>query len=160
IDAYEAAQTLDPDNQERNDLLAQMYASDPAQYLDKAVAAQQPILRKNPYKPDPYKLLRKLYTEAKRADAPFCVCQALACLNVAEPDAERFFPRMRAATAAAAQDRLGDEHWGNLVHVDADPLVTTIFATIEPAVLKKNGQPLEALGYQMAYALDLGRHPY
>ena len=43
IDAYEAAQTLDPDNNERNELLASLYASDPAQYLDKAVAAQGPI---------------------------------------------------------------------------------------------------------------------
>ena len=46
------------------------------------------------------------------------------------------------------------------MHDDADPLLTEIFAAIEPAVLRKNGQPLEALGYQMAYALDLARHPY
>ncbi len=77
IDAYEAAQTLDPDSEERNELLANLYASNPAQYLDKAVAAQAPILRRNPYKPDAYRLLRKMYTEAKRADAAFCLCQAL-----------------------------------------------------------------------------------
>ena len=102
IDAYEAAQTLDPDNTERNETLAKIYASDPAQYLDKAVAAQQAILQKNPYKPDPYKLLRKLYTESKRADASFCICQAFAYLNFAESDEEWFFRRMRADTAVAA----------------------------------------------------------
>src|SRR5262249_26253521 len=42
----------------------------------------------------------------------------------------------------------------------ADPLLTEIFAAIEPAVVRKNGQPLEALGYQLAYAVDLARHPY
>ncbi|HVY49072.1 MAG TPA: tetratricopeptide repeat protein, partial [Minicystis sp.] len=161
IDAYEAAQTLDPDNTARNELLATMYASDPAQYLDKAVAAQAPILKRQPYKPEPYRLLRKLYTEAKRADAAFCLCQALFCLNAAEPDEERFFRRMRGDGPAAAQDRLNDDDWARaLLHPDADPLLTTIFAAIEPAVLRKNGQPLEALGYQMAYALDLMRHPY
>jgi tetratricopeptide (TPR) repeat protein len=161
IDAYEAAQTLDPDNIERNELLARLYASDPAQYLEKAVAAQVPILRRNPYKPEPYKLLRKLYTEAKRADSAWCLCQALYCMNFAEPDEERFFRRMRSETAAAAQQPLDDEAWANAVmHKDADPLLTAIFAIIEPAVLKKNGQPLEALGYQLAYALDLAMHPY
>jgi tetratricopeptide (TPR) repeat protein len=161
IDAYEAAQTLDPDNLDRNELLAKLYASDPAQYLDKAVAAQVPILRRNPYKPEPYKLLRKLYTESKRADCAFCICQALFCMNFAEPDEERFFRRMRSDTAAAAQQAIDDEIWGaSIVHKDADPLLTSIFAIIEPAVLKKNGQPLEALGYQAAYALDLSMHPY
>jgi len=161
IDAYEAAQTLDPDNETRNELLSKLYASDPAQYLDKAVAAQVPILRRSPYKPESYKLLRKLYTEAKRADAAFCVCQALFTMNFAEPDEERFFRRMRAEGPAAAVEPLGDNEWGeHLLHKDADPLLTEIFAAIEPAVFKKNGQPLEALGYQMAYAVDLSRHPY
>ncbi|MBL8739803.1 MAG: tetratricopeptide repeat protein, partial [Myxococcales bacterium] len=160
IDAFEAAQTLDPDNVERNELLATLYASDPAQYLEKAVAAQRPILRKNPLKPEPYRLLRKLYTEAKRADAAWCLCQALSNLNMAEPDEERFYRRMRADGPAAAQARLGAEQWDLMMHEDADPLVTGIFQMIEPAVLRRNGQALEALGYQSAYALDLLRHPY
>jgi tetratricopeptide (TPR) repeat protein len=161
IDAYEAAQTLDPDNDARNELLAKLYASDPAQYLDKAVAAQVPILRRNPYKPDSYRLLRKLYTESKRADAAWCLCQALATMNFAEPDEERFFRRMRAEGPAAATEPLDDATWADgVMHHDADPLLTEIFAAIEPAVLRKNGQPLEALGYQMAYAIDLARHPY
>ncbi|AKT40939.1 serine/threonine-protein kinase [Chondromyces crocatus] len=161
IDAFEAAQTLDPDNEVRNDLLAAIYASDPAQFLDKAVAAQLPILRRSPYKPDSYKLLRKLYTEAKRADSSFCVCQALVSLNAAEPDEERFFRRLRPESVAAAQDRLNEDDWARLVmHTEADPLLTSVFSVIEPAVLRKNGQALEVLGYQLAYAVDLVRHPY
>ncbi|WP_437747363.1 tetratricopeptide repeat protein [Sorangium sp. So ce1504] len=161
IDAYEAAQTLDPDSEARNELLANLYASNPAEYLDKAVAAQAPILRRNPYKPDAYRLLRKMYTEAKRADAAFCLCQVLCCLSAAEPDEERFFRRLRPDTAAAAQQPLDDHAWAAaLVHPDADPLLTAVFGVIEPAVLRKNGRPLEELGYQLAYQLDLSRHPY
>lgn len=161
IDAYEAAQLLEPDNEARNELLASLYASDPSQYLDKALSAQMTILRKNPYKPDAYRAMRKLYTETKQADSAFCLCQALFCMNSAEPDEERFFRRMRSETAAAAQDRLTEEDWVTAVmHPDADPLLTAIFAAIEPAILRKVGQPLETLGYQLAYALDLGRHPY
>jgi hypothetical protein len=161
IDAYEAAQTLDPDNEARNGTLAMLYASDPAQYLDKAVAAQVPALRRNPYKGDSYKLLRKLYTETKRADAAFCLCQALAVMGFAEPDEERFYRRMRGDGPAAATEPLTEDLWlKHLVHQDGDPLLTEVFALIEPAVVRKNGQPLEALGYQMAYAVDLARHPY
>ncbi|WP_437738100.1 protein kinase domain-containing protein [Sorangium sp. So ce1335] len=161
IDAYEAAQTLDPDNEERNELLAGLYAESPAQYLDKAVAAQIPILRRNPYRPESYRLLRKLYTETKRADAAFCLCQALCCLSAAEPDEERFFRRLRPDTVAAAQQPLDEEGWATgLIHPDADPLLTAIFGVIEPAVLRKNGQSLEELGYQLAYQIDLARHPY
>lgn len=161
IDAYEAAQTLDPDNQEREDILAELYVSDPANYFDKAVASQMAILKRNAYKPEPYKLLRKLYTEGKKADAAWCTCQALFCMSIAEPDEERFFKRMRAEGPAAAVDRLSEDDWFNhLMHEDSDPLLTEIFAVIQPAVLRKNGQPLEALGYQLAYKLDLSLHPY
>jgi tetratricopeptide (TPR) repeat protein len=161
IDAFEAAQTLDPDNRGRQEHLAELYASDPKKYMDKAVASQTVILRQNPYRAETYKLLRKLYTETKDADAAWGLCQALYVLNLAEPDEERFFKRMRAETAAPAQAALTDEDWlANLMHPDADPLLTSVFALIEPAVIVARGQPFEALGYDRRYAIDLARHPY
>jgi hypothetical protein len=82
-------------------------------------------------------------------------------MNFAEPDEERFYKRMRSDSAAAASDRLSHDDWAkHLMHPDGDPLLTAIFAVIEPAVLRKNGQALEALGYQLAYKIDLGRHQY
>ena len=79
IDAYEAAQTLDPENRARHEKLAELYASDPKQYLDKAVASQMVLLRQNPYRPETYKLLRKLYTEAKDADAAWACARRSMC---------------------------------------------------------------------------------
>lgn len=160
IEAYEAAQDLDPDDRERNERLADMYALDPGKYLEKAVAAQRSILHRNPHKPEGYKLLRRLYTETKRADCAWCLCQALYTLNLAEPDEERFFKRMRAEGPAPAQDRLSDEDWAlRIRHQDADPLVTALFALIEPAILTRS-QPLDALGYDPRYVVDLSLHPY
>jgi tetratricopeptide (TPR) repeat protein len=161
IDAYEAAQTLDPENRARGEKLADLYTSDPAKYLDKAVVSQQIILRQNPYKPEAYKVLRRMYTEVKRADAAWCLCQALYVMNLAEPDEERFFKRMRSETAAAAQAAFTDEDWLNhVMHPDADPLLTSIFALIEPAVIVARGNSLEQLGYDARYQIDLARHPY
>jgi tetratricopeptide (TPR) repeat protein len=161
IDSFEVAQGLDPDNRERNETLAEMYSSEPELYLDKAVASQRMILRRNPHKPEAYKLLRRMYTEVKRADAAWCLCQALYVLNLAEPDEERFFKRMRAENAIAAQTSVTEEDWAlRLRHEEADPMVTSIFALIESAVLDARSQTLEAMGYDPRYAIDLSMHPY
>jgi serine/threonine protein kinase/lipopolysaccharide biosynthesis regulator YciM len=161
IEAYEGAQALDPEGRDRNEILANIYASDASRFLEKAVKAQGAILKRNPYRAESFKLFRKLYTQAKRADAAWCMCQALTNLNLADPDEERFFRRHRAETAAPAQDRLGDEDWLNLVrHPDRDPLLTAIFATIEPAIVASRGTTLETEGYDPAAAIDVTQDEY
>jgi tetratricopeptide (TPR) repeat protein len=160
IDAYEAAQTLDPENKQRNDILAGLYASDPGQYLDKAVAAHRAILKRNPDRADSYKLLRRLYTETKRADAAWCMCQALTLLNLAEPDEERFFRRMRTDSPAAARAQLNQDDFSHLLgHEDADPTLSAIFLLIEPAVIGVRAQSFESMGYDPNYMVDLANHP-
>jgi tetratricopeptide (TPR) repeat protein/tRNA A-37 threonylcarbamoyl transferase component Bud32 len=161
IDAYEAAQAFDPEGKERGETLAELYASDVTQYLDKAVRSQAQILHRNPYRVESYKLLRRLYTEARRPDPAWCLCQALSVLNLAEPDEERFYRRHRADNAAPAQAVLDEEDWvQRLVHEDVDPLVTRIFAMIQPTIIRARTQPLEALGYDRAYQVDLSAQPY
>jgi len=160
IDAYEAAQTLDPENRERAEKLSSLYASAPEKYLDKAVATQAVLLRQNPFRPESYKTLRRLYTETRRADAAWCLCQALTTLKLAEPDEERFFKRMRSETAATAQAVLSGDDWLNLLmDANADPLLTAVFALIEPAVVMKRGQSIAELGYDPRFAVDLTTHP-
>jgi tetratricopeptide (TPR) repeat protein len=160
IDALEAAQTLDPQNRERAEKLVALYATDPEKYIDKAVAAQAVLLKQNPFRPESYKALRRLYTETRRADQAWCLCQALTLLKLSEPDEERFFKRMRTDTAAMAQAALGDEEWlRHLTHPDVDPLLTAVFALIEPAVVQKRGQSLVELGFDLRFAVDLTTHP-
>ena len=159
IDALEAAQTLDPDNGERTERLSNLYVTDPSRYLDKAVAAQAVLLRQNPYRHASYKTLRRLYTETKQADASWCLCQALTVLNLAEPDEERFYKRMRSDTAAPAQSALSEDDWLDLMmHPQADPLLTSVFALIEPIVVARRSRPVQELGYDPSYAVDIGNH--
>jgi tetratricopeptide (TPR) repeat protein len=161
IDAYEAAQAFDPEGRERAEILAELYASDVGQYLEKAVKAQTQILRRNPYRVESYKLLRRLFTEARKPDPAWCLCQALAVLNLAEPDEERFYRRHRGDNAAPAQAVLDEQDWGDrMAHTDADPLVTRIFAAIQPTIIRARTQPLESLGYDPRYRIELDRHPY
>jgi tetratricopeptide (TPR) repeat protein len=161
IEAFEGAQALDPENRERNEILANIYASDPSRFLDKAVRAQGAILKRNPYRAESFKLLRKLYTQSKRADAAWCMCQVLANLNLAEPDEERFFKRHKSETAAPAQAVLGADDWLQLLrHPDRDPLLTAIFATIEPAIVASRGVTLEGEGYHPGHAVDVQQDDY
>jgi len=161
IDAYEAAQAFDPEGKDRAEILAELYASDATQYLDKAVRAQAQMLRQNPYRAGSYKLLRRLFTEARRPDPAWCLCQALVVLNLADPDEERFFRRHRAESAAPAQAVLEDDDWATLLcHEDADPLVTRIFALIQPTIIRARTQPLASLGYDEGFRLNLAEQPY
>jgi serine/threonine protein kinase/lipopolysaccharide biosynthesis regulator YciM len=160
IDAFEAAQAFDPDDRQRAETLAELYASDVAHYLDKAVKAQAQILRRNPYRAESYKLLRRLYTEAKHADAAWCLCQALNVLNLAEPDEERFYKRHRADSPAAALEALADDDWATLLaHADLDPMVTRIFAVIQPTIIRARTQMIHDLGYDPSLALDIAHDP-
>lgn len=158
VDALEAAQTLDPDNRERPDEILKLYASNTGKYFDKARALHEQRLRDDPYRADSYKALRKLYTEAKNADGAWCLCQALYVLNLAGPDEERFFTRMRAEDPAYAQSVLGDEEWSLLFHPDLDPHLSSIFAVIEPAVVESRSQGIEQLGFNPYALLDLAHH--
>ncbi|RYZ67265.1 MAG: tetratricopeptide repeat protein [Proteobacteria bacterium] len=160
IDALEAAQAFDPEGKDRSEMLAELYASDPAQYLEKAVRSQAQLLQNNPYRVESYKLLRKLYTDTKHADPAWCLCQALATLNLAEPDEERFYTRYRSKTAAPAQAVLDDSDWDHLLHPDADPVLTKLFALLEPVIRKSRTQPIEQLGFDQRYAIDTSQHPY
>ncbi|HET9934357.1 MAG TPA: tetratricopeptide repeat protein, partial [Polyangiaceae bacterium] len=160
VDAFEAAQTLDPDNAERRDHLAELYASDPTKYLDKAVTAEHEKLRHSPFRVESYRTLRRLYTETKQADAAFCLCQALTVLNLAEPDEERFYKRMRSETAAPAQNPLSDDAWlFQVMHPDTDALLTSLFALIEGAVIARRGQSIAELGYEPGHQVNLAENP-
>jgi tetratricopeptide (TPR) repeat protein len=161
IDAYEAAQAFDPEGKERMETLAELYASDVGNYLDKAVSAQAIILRENPYRTESYKLLRRLYTEARKPDPAWCLCQALTVLALADPDEQRFYTRHRGESPAPAQAMLEEPDWATrIAHEDADPLVTNIFALIQPTIVFARTSPLQALGYDPAYRIDLASQPY
>lgn len=161
VEAFEAAQTLDPENRERREILAKLYISAPQKYFDKGVETLTQILDEDPYRADAYSGLRKLYTEAKNPDGAWLLCQALAVLKLAAPDEERFYRRMRAEDPAYAQEVLSPEDWArDLTHHDQDPLLTELFAIIEPVVVTSRGYDFQELGYDAAYQVSLEHHAY
>jgi tetratricopeptide (TPR) repeat protein len=147
VEALEEAHKLDPENRRRAETLAESYGAEPKRYFARAVRVHQDLLRLSPYRIESYQALRKLYTEVKRPDESWCVCQALTVLKSAEPDEESFFKKHRRREPAAAAEVVSHELWvKNLMHPEQDPLLTDIFATITPAVIATRGQPLSSFG--------------
>lgn len=161
IEAFEAANTIDPSDKSVWNALGDLYATDPHLYFDKGRRLFTSILLADPYRPEAYKALRKIYTDAKNADGAWCLCQALAVLKLAQPDEERFYRRMRSDDPAYAQAVLTQSDYNKLVvHADVDHNLTEVFAAIEPAIVRSRGYEFHELGYDPNFAVDLARHPH
>lgn len=146
-EAFEQAQKHDPGNRRRAEQLAEVYSAEPKRFYQKAVKVHGDLLKLNPYRIESYQALRKLYTEVKRPDESWCVCQALTVLKSAEPDEEGFFKKHRLREPAAATEVMTPELWAkHVIHEEQDPLLTDIFALITPAALASRGQPLSSFG--------------
>lgn len=159
IDAYEAAQMLEPSNERRADLLSELYATDHQRFLDRAVKLHASLLEHDARREKSYRALRRFYTEARDADASWCLCQTMSVLRLADEDERRYYLRLRPGTAAAVQTALSDEDWlGHVLHPLADPLLTSVFALIEPAVIESRAEPLEEFGYGEEHRIELDRH--
>ena len=161
ISVYEATQELDPFNPRRQEVLGELYASDPRRYLARAVRAQEQMLVQDPYRPEPYRLLHRVYGDVKNHDALWCVSQTLSVLHRASPDEEAFFKRYRRSDGVAIAQPVSEENWNRLIlHPSIEPLVTAIFTLIQPAVVEARTTDLVEYGYEPSEALQLGQHPY
>jgi tetratricopeptide (TPR) repeat protein len=161
VDVAEQAQRLEPHSPVHMSRLKDLYERDAAKYLERAVALHMKTLRQRPNDEDSYRRLRKLYTDARRADSAWCLCQVLHLLKLAQPEETRFFERAHSDQPAPAQSSLDESDWANyLVHPSVDPSLTQIFALIEPVVIAVRGQDLPSLGYDPRMVVDLSTHPY
>jgi hypothetical protein len=156
-EAYEAAEAF-ATSDARLEKLAAIYADHPEQ-LDRAVAAHSTLLRRDPYRIESYKALRHLYTAARRADSAWCLCQALSVLDLAEEEEREFYEAHHSPSVARAEAAADDAAWERLVHWDLDPLLTRIFALIQPTIVRVRTESLESRGYDAGQAIDCARHP-
>lgn len=141
VDAYEQALQLDPENRKRTEVLAEIYGADPSRNVLKAAAAHRVLIARNPYRVESYQALRRVFTEAKRADEAWCVCQALRCMNMAEPEEDSFFKKHRARAPSTSREFFTEEVWRtHLLHSSQDPMLTGIFAVLTPAVVGVRAQ--------------------
>jgi tetratricopeptide (TPR) repeat protein len=161
VAVYESALEVEPENTRFQEKLGKLYADDPVAYFDKAVETLGNWVEREPYQPAPYKLLRKVYTEARNADAAWCTCQALHVLGQAEPDEERFFDRMRSEEPAEIPDPAAPDEWLIATMPESsEPFLTELFALIQPFVVAARARPLASFGLSADHQIDVERYPY
>jgi len=157
---YESALDIEPDGVRWLERLVRAYATD-ASFHDQAVDAMSLWVEVDPYRPDPYQIMRKVHTQARHADGAWLSCQALHVLGQAQPDESRFFTRFRNEELVSARRRLSAEEWMELVMpIDGEPLITSLFALIQPYVLSVRSRPETAYGVGVDDELDMERYPH
>ncbi len=153
--AYEAAQNLDGENRQRMERLVEIYSKHPNRYAERAIGAHAALLEQNPYRIESYRGLRKLYTQLSRPDEAWALCQALRSLNMAEPDEEAFFKRHRVQAPATARECITEQIWEEyILSSEQDPLLTAIFAMIQPAAVNELSQEPETFGIDRTTPID------
>jgi tetratricopeptide (TPR) repeat protein len=161
VAVYESALDVEPDNTRFQEKLAKLYSDEPVSYFDKAVEILDKWVERDPYQPAPYKLLRKVYTESRNADAAWCTCQALHVLGQAEPDEERFFDRMRSDEPSEVADPSSHEEWLLATMPESsEPFLTELFALIQPFVVASRSRPLASFSLSADHQIDVDRYPY
>lgn len=158
---FQSLLEINPDDLRAEARLARLYAAEPGVYFEQAISALAAWVQRDPYEAEPYKLLRKVYTEVRRGDGAFLACQALHVLGHAEPDEERFFERMRESDPPVIRRGLQPAEWSELIAPSPpESLLTTLFSLIEPYVIQSMAQPLQAFGVGSEHTINAEAYPY
>ncbi len=157
---YEQAQTLDPQNRVRREMLTAVYTKEPKRYFVRAVASHREMLAEDPYRLESLQALRRIYTSGKRPDESWCLCQALRCLQMADVDEEKFFKKYRLTSLPKARRALDEDMYRRYVwHPAQEPGLTAIFASLTPAIIATQSQALESLGVDPRNYTDPANDP-
>ena len=142
IDAFEMATKLDPNNDQRREILAELYVSGGPDYAERAVQEHMTLIQRDAFRVESYKALRKIYMDTNQYDKAWCLCQALIVLQRADADETAFYEQYKSKGFQRAKARLTDEMWAKSVfHPDEDRYIGAIFAAVWQGVaLLKGGE--------------------
>jgi tetratricopeptide (TPR) repeat protein len=142
IQAFEVAAQLDPANAARHEILAELYMMAGPDFSQKAVHEHLVLVRRDPFRVDSYKALRKIYMDTRQYDKAWCMCSALAFLQRADADETQFYEQYKQKGFVRAKARLTEEMWRkNIFHSEEDQHIGSVFAAVWQAVaLLKSGE--------------------
>ncbi len=140
----------------REEVLSDLYESEPVRYRDRALSLVERAVARDPSRPEPYRRLVRLYRAMKEPDGLFCVSQALVALDLADELEQKWFDEQR-ASGEVGGPAISDDDWQELVvHPSVDRTLTRIFALLEPVLRHERAVSLERLGYAASSRIDVG----
>lgn len=132
IIAYEMVAKLDPAANQHQEQLVRLYATAGPDAYDKAVLANQRLLRNDPMRLDAYQELYRIYASREQFDKVYCVSSILAVLKQASPEQIALYERHRPPELRRAKSKLTDEGFKQLYHPDQVGVLNEIFGTVAP----------------------------
>jgi tetratricopeptide (TPR) repeat protein len=151
-EAFQIAQQLDPDSAMRADgtdraeILAELYLVAGPDYTDKAVEQHMRMLKKEAFKYDSYKALRKIYMDTHQYDKTWCVCNTLAFLKKADPDELQFYEQYKPRGLVKAKNMMTPDTWAKLVHPDENRYISAIMGACWQGVAAMKAFPHKEFG--------------
>jgi tetratricopeptide (TPR) repeat protein len=143
VTAFEVALTLDPDNLERRQRLADLYLDAEPKHADDAIAQHQAVLRGNKRRVASYEALRVLYRRTGQPEKARACSDALVILGLHIVDDKLdalFKPGATAEAAVVARAPLGNEDWVALGSEGIDLQLSALFALVAPAFVTERAR--------------------
>jgi tetratricopeptide (TPR) repeat protein len=136
VTAFEVALTLEPDNLERRQRLADLYLDADPRHAADAIAQHQLILRASKRRAASYEALRVLYRRTNQPEKARACDDALGiiAMHVVDDTIEALFKPGAAPTpSSGATKPLGNEDWVALGSEGVDLQLSALFALVAPA---------------------------
>jgi tetratricopeptide (TPR) repeat protein len=153
--ALEVAVTLDADNLQRHEQLADVYVAAGPTHQEKAIAEHQWLIARNPDRLASYRALGKLYGDIGAYDKLWCVAATLTFLRKADSALEAFYETHRPRELRAAKRPFNDEAWLKVLHPDEDRYIDEIFMHLGPLVAAGAAQQHQVVGLRRRERVDV-----
>jgi len=143
LTAFEVALSLDPDNLERRQRLADLYLDADPKHAANAIEAHQAVLRANKRRVASYEALRVLYRRTNQPEKARACSEALDILgmHIVDDKLEALFKAGAAHDASGgAQKPLGNEDWAALGVHGVDLQLSALFALVAPAFVTERSR--------------------
>jgi tetratricopeptide (TPR) repeat protein len=154
--AFEVATSLDPDNMQRHEILAELYVLAGPENSQKAVQEHQILIKSSPFRIESYKALRQIYMDTRQYDKAWCLCSTLAFLKKADPEEQQFYEQYRQRGFVRAKSRMTDELWQKYTfHRNEDLYIGAILAIVAPVVGQMTAKAHKSFGLKRKERRDL-----
>lgn len=143
VTAFEVALSLDPDNLERRQRLADLYLDADPKHAADAIAQHQLVLRANKRRAASYEALRVLYRRTNQPEKARACDDALAMIgmHVVDDKIEALFrPGAAPTSSSGASKPLGNEDWVALGSEGVDLQLSGLFALVAPAFVAERAR--------------------
>jgi tetratricopeptide (TPR) repeat protein len=155
IAAFEVAASLDPDNRERHEQLAELYLEAGEPRRQDAIEELQLLIQADPDQVELYRALASLYREESELDKAFCLAQALVFLRAAGDEERELYDRQRPAHLVMSRRRLTEELWQKaILNAREDRRVSAIFASLVGGMAATSAQPPAAFHLSVKDRID------